>query len=229
MKKFIEIEHFGQLYIDRVLFESSYPILFTCKDVQQNLYICVCCQNNKEGIKWLIGKTDPESIVRMLKDEITVRELLTRFCTCKTSLLYHEGQYFTEIDNDDWKEDSKYLPKQDSYLYADPDEFEEEIDYYKQMIGIRCGYVPVQIDVLKSVKLSMPEEGYIITDDLYDFIVDKVSNRTLTIQGFLKVDEDDLIRDGLTDYERLPGDINYTVTSIQKEIKVDSDGYLSAA
>ena len=35
------IEKYGKLYIDKVLFESTYPILFTCRDEGENLFYAV--------------------------------------------------------------------------------------------------------------------------------------------------------------------------------------------
>lgn len=35
-----------------------------------------------------------------------------------------------KYDNSDWKGNSKYLPKKDSYIYSDEDEFDEEIKYF---------------------------------------------------------------------------------------------------
>ena len=36
MKKFIKTDKYGELYIDRILFESYFPIIFTCKNDKTN-------------------------------------------------------------------------------------------------------------------------------------------------------------------------------------------------
>ena len=46
MEEFIKLDKFGQLFIDKILFESYFPIVFTClneeKDVFiKDLYLCV--------------------------------------------------------------------------------------------------------------------------------------------------------------------------------------------
>lgn len=130
MKEFIKLDKYGQLYIDRVLFESYFPIIFTCINDHKDIFICVCCQNNEKGCKWLIGKTNGISIVRMLRDEITIRQLLLEYSTGKISVDYAENEYAVAYNNSDWNENSNYLPKEDSYIYAEDGEFEDEIFYF---------------------------------------------------------------------------------------------------
>lgn len=119
MKKFIELEKYGELYIDKVLFESYFPIVFTCLNDNKDVFICVCCQNNEKGCKWLVGKTNGTSIAKMLQDKITIRQLLLDFCTEKISVNYKDNKYTMTFDDSDWDEDSEYLPKTDSYMYAE--------------------------------------------------------------------------------------------------------------
>ena len=130
MKEFTKLDKYGQLYIDRVLFGSCFPTIFTCVNDNNDIFICVCCQNNEKGCKWLIGKTNGISIVRMLRDEITIRQLLLEYSTGKISVDYAENEYAVACNNSDWNEDSSYLPKEDSYIYAEDGEFEDEIIYF---------------------------------------------------------------------------------------------------
>lgn len=116
MKEFIKLDKYGQLYFDRVLFESYFPIIFTCINDHKDIFICVCCQNNEKGCKWLTGKTNGMSIVRMLRDEITLRQLLLEYSTGKISVDYAGNEYAVAYDNSDWNENSLYLPKEDAYL-----------------------------------------------------------------------------------------------------------------
>lgn len=127
MKKFIKLDHYGQLYIDKILFESYFPIIFTCINDNKDIFISVCCQNNEKGCKWLLGKTNAKSIVQMLQDKITVRQLLLEHSTGKISVSFVGNEYIVAYNNSDWDEDSLYLPKIDSYMYAVDDEFKDEI------------------------------------------------------------------------------------------------------
>lgn len=38
MKEFIKLDKYGQLYIDRVLFESYFPIIFTCVNDNNEIF-----------------------------------------------------------------------------------------------------------------------------------------------------------------------------------------------
>lgn len=115
MKEFIKLDKYGQLYIDKILFESYFPIIFTCKNDKEDIFICVCCQNNEKGCKWLIGKTNGINVAKMLQDKITVRQLLLEYSIGKISVDYVENKYAEHYDNSDWDENSSYLPKEDSY------------------------------------------------------------------------------------------------------------------
>lgn len=88
MKKFITLNKYGELYIDKILFETYFPIIFTCKNENNDIFICVCCQCNENGCKWLVGRTNGSFIVRMLQNEITIRQLLLDCCTEKISVDY---------------------------------------------------------------------------------------------------------------------------------------------
>ena len=72
MKKFITLNKYGELYIDKILFETYFPIIFTYKNENNDIFICVCCQCNENGCKWLVGRTNGSCIVRMLQKEITI-------------------------------------------------------------------------------------------------------------------------------------------------------------
>jgi hypothetical protein len=138
MEKFVELEKYGQLYLDRVLFESYYPIIFICKNDKREIFICVCCQNNKKGIRWLIGKTSTISIVKMLEDKITIRQLLLDCSIGRISVYYDGSRYNVEYNNSDWDEDSEYLPKKNSYICADDVEFDDDIRYFLSVEQICC-------------------------------------------------------------------------------------------
>lgn len=130
MKKFVKTDKYGQLYIDRILFESYFPVLFTCQNDAGEIFICVCCQNNAEGCKWLMGKTEGKSIISMLKDEITIRELFLEHSSGKLSVDYVNGGYTVEYNSADWDEESIYLPKEGSYIVAEEGEFDDDILYF---------------------------------------------------------------------------------------------------
>lgn len=133
MKEFIKLNKYGQLYIDKVLFESYFPIIFTCVNDDRDIFISVCCQNNEKGCKWLLGKTNAISIVRLLKDEITIRQLLLEYSLGQISVNYINNGYVVDYNNSDWDDNSPCLPKEDSYMFAEDGEFDDEIDYFSSL------------------------------------------------------------------------------------------------
>lgn len=132
--EFVVLPKYGQLYMDKILFQAGYPVLFTCTDSARDLFICVCCQNNEQGVKWLASRTNSAEIVKLLKNELTIREAFTNETVERFSVNSMNGEKMRVVkdDRNDWTEDSIYLPKANEYLDAEPEEFEEEIRYYGQ-------------------------------------------------------------------------------------------------
>jgi hypothetical protein len=127
--------------LDKILFEANYPVLFTCVNEKQELFLGVCCQNNAEGMKWLLTKTDEQNIVELLEDKISIREAFLRNPESQITIFWRNdveaGGYKKEVTEhleSDWGEDSIYLPKKGEYLDADPGEFDEEIAYYRSRL-----------------------------------------------------------------------------------------------
>ena len=81
----------------------------------------------------MIGKTNGINIIRMLRDEITIRQLLLEYSSGKISVDYVKNEYVVAYNNSDWDENSLYLPKDDSYMYAEDGEFDDEIAYFSSV------------------------------------------------------------------------------------------------
>ena len=67
---------------------------------------------------------------RQRKGLRTVRQLLLEYSSGKISVDYGKNGYVITNNNSDWNENSPYLPKEDSYMYAEDGEFEDEIHYF---------------------------------------------------------------------------------------------------
>ena len=165
MKEFINTDRYGKFYYDKILFEAQYPIIFSCKNEYGEIFIGVCCQYNEQAHRWLLGKTEPTNIVRVLRDEMTIRQLLTEYCSKRMSVAYMNGAYVMDYHSDDWEKDSIYLPKKDSYMWAEPGEFDEEIEYFLS-IKNNLNYEPdsyINIleknEVIYKDKVSIADEG----------------------------------------------------------------------
>lgn len=133
MEKFMIVDKLGLLEIETVLVEMNEPVFFICKNEKEDLFLCSCCQANKNGKKWLITRTSPSIIVKILKDEITLREAFLEFKDIQISVCSFDGvTKITEHDSVDWDyESSVFLPDKEEYMDSEEDEFSEEISYYE--------------------------------------------------------------------------------------------------
>lgn len=194
MKEFIKLDKYGQLYIDKILFESYFPIIFTCINDNQDIFISVCCQNNEKGCKWLLGKTDGTSMANMLRDKMTIRQLLLEHSEGKISVDYTKKDGYTvAYDNSDWAADSLYLPKEDSYMYADDEEFEDEIAYFlslNEKVSYNKKYSECAAGTLEMVSGEsepMAETEAVLVSTIGISIPSEIVN-TLRVSGKLRVD-----------------------------------------
>lgn len=138
MKDFMTIDGLGNLKIDVVLFESYYPILFTCINEKKELFLCVCCQSNSQSRKWMITKTTPKVVIEMLNNKIMLRKAFLEFPKIQITV-FEQGGIISIIKNDEaeWDYDSsKSLPDKDEYMDSEEGEFEEEISYYKSLMRV---------------------------------------------------------------------------------------------
>ena len=133
MNKIFDFKETGVLEIDKVFFESYYPILFTCKNDKNDLFLCVCCQADSSIKKWLLTTVSAETILKLLSNEITIRDSFLTNNGNKYSIIFKNKKYNLEVDNTkDWDpEKSIDLPTTGEYLDAEGDEYLDEIEYYK--------------------------------------------------------------------------------------------------
>lgn len=130
-KCFLSIETLGELFLDRIIFESNFPILFTCVNKDKEIFLCNCCHRGKE-ITWLINKSSKESITKMLKNEITIREALLENKDFRFSV-ESKGESFEAFKDLDkyWNEKSEYLPKENEYLNYELSEIEKDLKHFE--------------------------------------------------------------------------------------------------
>lgn len=236
MKEFIKLDKYGQLYIDKILFESYFPVIFTCVNDSKEIFICVCCQNNEKGCKWLIGKTNGTSIVRMLRDEITIRQLLLECSSGKISVDCTENEFSVAYDNSDWNENSSFLPKDDSYMYAEDGEFEDEIIYFSSVDSVF--YNTGDYKCITEVSETINKENEPITDTLTLF-VSAIGNITIPSEVISTLDvcgklygnfamntEEYMNQQG---YESIFNSIFSSSEELSIEVEVDDNNYTDAA
>lgn len=126
---FPNIPQFGNLSIDGIFLYYECPIVFTCIDCSQNLYICVCCDMENEQ-RWLIAPTSIERIENMLSQRITLKAMFKDAGGYGCVATWHQGQekenysviLCTEFSNDDLADEGKFFETEpaefESYLQA---------------------------------------------------------------------------------------------------------------
>ena len=135
---FFNFKETGALKLDKVIFESYYPILFTCKNESNGkLYLCVCSQADSKQKKWLIKEVTLQTVIDLLSDKITIRDAFLINQGAKYTVIYDMNEQTRSIEEDnkeDWNaEESIDLPTAGEYLDVEDDEFKEEIRYFENM------------------------------------------------------------------------------------------------
>ena len=133
-EKFLKVpEPVGQLYYDCILLDGDEPVLFTCTNDNKELYYCVCIYNVLGAQEWLITRTTPVWMCRLLKNRITMRRAVTLTGKIWFAKEHKNGRIRWEYkDVDKFPDD--YLPTDGVYMDADEGEFDEEIAHYTAMI-----------------------------------------------------------------------------------------------
>ena len=80
----------GELFLEHSFYLlDGEHILFVCKNVKGDRFLCSCCQMSK---KWVIGKTETQTLLDLIDDKITIREVLQK-CNPKWITVW-DGKYF---------------------------------------------------------------------------------------------------------------------------------------
>lgn len=91
---FYKSQYFGQLSIERVLFEfEGEPVVFVCKNVSGARFICI---NTGYGFEsnWIVAKVRIATLISVIRDEISVLDAVMRSGE-KVLLLRDDGSGIT--------------------------------------------------------------------------------------------------------------------------------------
>lgn len=165
MNNFFDFKEIGSLKLDKIFFESYYPILFTCLNEKNDVFLCVCCQADLNVRKWLITDVSPKTVIELLSNKITIRDSFLKDRGSKYTIIYNmENKNFQIEENniEDWDEEKSIdLPTSGEYMDAEEDEFLEEIEYYKDM-GIHYkGYKEQEIVKITKKEILYKEDSNI--------------------------------------------------------------------
>ena len=129
---FRNIPLIGDLDVDFIIFQADYPVLFTCKDICDNIYLCVCCEV-REQQRWIVSPIKSSTIVGMLENKITLYDAF-KFGNGKRYIITWEFESKVEdvkvVDFSDI--DLLDLPVQGEYFEAEEHEFDDYIEKLEQ-------------------------------------------------------------------------------------------------
>jgi len=160
---FSNVPDFGNLYLEEILFEDECPILFTlCNENSSARFIAVCCDFRKEQ-RWIISTVDISSIIDLLKDKITIRDIFTIPKSSYVIGVWKHGYdnviytlcNFNQIPKED-------LPSADVYFEAENGEFDEYITFLESL-----SYGNITVDKIKNIiyRANTNNLNYIIKND----------------------------------------------------------------
>lgn len=127
--------------IDQILFETSYPVLFTAYDDEQT-YLFICYSANHNTMCWIATATTYDIIISMLRNEITIRDAFMAYKADKIIITANEKNYINNVEyailNKD-EIDANILPTEGQYMDAEEGEYTNEIQYYQSKKAIQTG------------------------------------------------------------------------------------------
>ena len=123
MSYFKGLQVLGDLAIDYILFKVDFPVLFTCENKNNKLYLCLCCDIRKEQ-RWIITGTTTDVIIQLLSNKLTIQD----------AFLNSGSNIFTitkQLKTEDYIVEDSYdildLPTMKEYIDADSDDLESYI------------------------------------------------------------------------------------------------------
>lgn len=90
MKKWIEVNGFGELFLEIILVTFDVPLLFVCLDKNHNRYL-VLCEDEEEG-EYLLAKCSNQMLLQMLNNEIPMDDTFKKALEGKNLLVKYNFQ-----------------------------------------------------------------------------------------------------------------------------------------
>lgn len=111
---------------DIVLVDYIYPVLFTCVDNYGQTYIVTCYLADGRTKEWIIARSDPDRIIDLLQDKISLRDIFLNTSLWQAVLKAGETTpSVTPVCVENLA--PCILPTPGEFMDADPNEFDNEI------------------------------------------------------------------------------------------------------
>lgn len=125
---FENIKNIGNLYIEEILFEANYPVLFTLRDTLNNIYLAVCIDTRKKQ-RWIVISSAEQIIINMLRNKFTVREAFENSNSDVCFLISYVYDFPIEVVPTKYEDvDELDLPSEGVYLGNSENDFEDYVN-----------------------------------------------------------------------------------------------------
>ncbi|MBQ9521996.1 MAG: hypothetical protein IJR72_05440 [Oscillospiraceae bacterium] len=125
------------LYWDMILAEYIRPILFTCVDKYNFLYICSCFYAGADAVKWILVKTTEEAVIQLLQNQIPIHDIFSNAEDVYLLTLSERGAQPQAVKNAARDVPEHYFPTAGYDMDAEDGEFDEEIAELRERIAER--------------------------------------------------------------------------------------------
>lgn len=112
---FQNVNSIGNLYLDYIFIEfESEPVIFTCRDDSNNLYLCLCSEIRNEQ-KWIVTKVNTKTLWELVYDKLDIASaflIKSSIVSINVDMLGHECSKLINKNNINKLD----LPKEGTYL-----------------------------------------------------------------------------------------------------------------
>ena len=180
---FDNVNNIGKLYIEYVFYEfESEPILFTCVDEKQDLYLCLCCEIRYKQ-RWIIIRCNIALLKSLVKEELDVASVFlsaANIIAIDMDINGEEKSSFisqNEIDRLDLPEDGTYLKC--NTVYALNYLWNKEWKSIYQSLRKAMDIYPIRTETVHSYSAALNDTTKILAKqlDVYNNSINKMLKR----------------------------------------------------
>ena len=166
---FRNIPDVHNIVLDTILFESKYPVMFTCKN-EKDIYLFICCFVTADKAEWIGTKTTYDNLIELLENKITIRAAFLNITENKIIIDYDGKNVDYRVEKScDIPEN--LLPTVGEYMDAEDDEYAEEIAVFKRQ-NATIEYV-IKPRINRFLVFQYSGNSVLASDDIFSMDLDE--------------------------------------------------------
>ena len=122
----------GDLELDYIFVELECPILFTCRDLENNIYLCICCDIIDEQ-RWIVAPIKPKDLIRLIDNQLTFYDFYKNAKQIY-KIIWKKGYKTEKVYDSSFSECVGDIPPKGEYLDSEIGEFVDYVDEIKDLI-----------------------------------------------------------------------------------------------